>query len=55
MPPGLDPSAFPDGGVEAWTVVAGAFCCLFVSFGWINCGLRYYCSHGLLVLTALRF
>lgn len=55
MPPGLDPASFPDGGVEAWTVVAGAFCCLFVSFGWINCRLRYDCSHGLLVLTALRF
>ena len=34
---GLDPSAFPDGGLEAWLVVSGAFCCLFCSFGWINC------------------
>ena len=33
----IDPSSFPDGGFEAWMVVAGAFCCLFVSFGWINC------------------
>jgi hypothetical protein len=33
----LDPSAFPEGGLKAWTVVAGAVCCLFVSFGWINC------------------
>jgi hypothetical protein len=31
------PDLFPDGGVKAWLVVAGAFCCLFVSFGWINC------------------
>ena len=36
--PGLnDPKSFPDGGFEAWLVVAGAFCCLFCSFGWINC------------------
>lgn len=34
---GGDPSAFPDGGLEAWVVVSGAFCCLFCSFGWINC------------------
>lgn len=34
---GLDRSAFPDGGLEAWLVVSGAFCCLFCSFGWINC------------------
>ncbi|KAJ5374588.1 Major facilitator superfamily domain general substrate transporter, partial [Penicillium concentricum] len=27
----------PDGGVQAWLVVLGAFCGLFVSFGWINC------------------
>lgn len=32
-----DPSQFPDGGLAAWLVVAGAFCCVFVSFGWINC------------------
>ena len=31
-----DPSQFPDGGVEAWLVVLGCFCCLFVSFGWIG-------------------
>jgi hypothetical protein len=36
-PPGaFDPSSFPDGGLEAWLVVSGAFCCLFSSFGWIN-------------------
>ena len=32
----MDPSQFPDGGLEAWLVVSGAFCCLFCSFGWIN-------------------
>ena len=32
-----DPSTFPDGGLEAWLVVAGAFCGVFCSFGWINC------------------
>ncbi|PGH10206.1 hypothetical protein AJ79_05459 [Helicocarpus griseus UAMH5409] len=35
--PMVDPSAFPDGGMEAWTVVFGGFCALFVSFGWITC------------------
>jgi hypothetical protein len=28
---------FPDGGLEAWLVVAGGFCTVFASFGWINC------------------
>lgn len=31
------PSQYPDGGLQAWLVVAGAFCCVFCSFGWINC------------------
>jgi hypothetical protein len=35
VPPALSPA--PDGGFEAWLVVTGAFCVLFVSFGWINC------------------
>ncbi|KAG8529254.1 uncharacterized protein KY384_005889 [Bacidia gigantensis] len=30
----MDPP--PDGGLEAWLVVSGAFACLFCSFGWIN-------------------
>lgn len=34
---GFDPSSFPDGGLQAWLSVSGAFCCLFCSFGWINC------------------
>lgn len=32
-----DPSPFPDGGRTAWLVVAGAWCCMFASFGWITC------------------
>lgn len=36
-PGGVNPADFPDGGLEAWLVVLGSFCCLFVSFGWINC------------------
>lgn len=31
----------PDGGAKAWLTVLGAFCGLFVSFGWINC--KCYC------------
>lgn len=31
------PGPPPDGGLQAWMVVVGAFCGLFVSFGWINC------------------
>jgi hypothetical protein len=27
----------PDGGLQAWAVVLGGFCCLFCSFGWTNC------------------
>ncbi|KAJ5971862.1 uncharacterized protein N7479_001780 [Penicillium vulpinum] len=40
----------PDGGAQAWLVVLGAFCGLFVSFGWISCiGVfqAYYESHQL--------
>ncbi|KAL4904772.1 hypothetical protein BDW74DRAFT_153477 [Aspergillus multicolor] len=40
----------PDGGLQAWSVVAGSFFSLFVSFGWVNCiGLfqTYYESHQL--------
>ena len=35
-----DPSQFPDGGMAAWLVVTGAFCCVFCSFGWINCEIN---------------
>jgi hypothetical protein len=34
------PNDFPDGGLQAWTVVAGGFCAIFCSFGWINCEQR---------------
>ena len=27
----------PDGGKKAWLCVMGAFCSVFVSFGWITC------------------
>lgn len=36
-PPAFDPRNNPDGGRDAWLVVLGAFCCMFCSFGWINC------------------
>ncbi|KAF2237332.1 MFS general substrate transporter [Viridothelium virens] len=47
-PPAFNPADFPDGGAKAWLVVAGCWCCLFVSFGWINCiGVfqAYYQTH----------
>ncbi|CAG8954951.1 hypothetical protein HYFRA_00008640 [Hymenoscyphus fraxineus] len=34
---GVNPADFPDGGLEAWLVVAGGWCCMFTSFGWVNC------------------
>lgn len=34
---GINPSDFPDGGLEAWLVVLGGWCSLVCSFGWINC------------------
>ncbi|KAL5361511.1 riboflavin transporter MCH5 [Aspergillus floccosus] len=30
------PSNFPDGGWKAWSVVLGAWSCLFCSFSWVN-------------------
>ena len=48
--PGPNPDDFPDGGLKAWSVVLGGCCCLFTSFGWINCiGIfqNYYQSHQL--------
>lgn len=45
---GTSPADFPDGGFQAWLVVLGSWCCLFVSFGWINCvGVfqEYYQEH----------
>ncbi|KAM0794111.1 major facilitator superfamily domain-containing protein, partial [Usnea florida] len=49
-PPGMAPADFPDGGLTAWSVCLGAFCCLFASFGWITCiGVfqTYYQTHQL--------
>lgn len=37
QPPVTDFGPPPDGGLEAWLVVAGGFCTVFASFGWINC------------------
>jgi hypothetical protein len=42
IPRGQDPSVFPDGGFEAWFAVAGGFCTIFASFGWINCMFRLW-------------
>lgn len=36
-PPNAPLGPPPDGGLQAWMTVTGAFCGLFVSFGWINC------------------
>ncbi|KAI1497194.1 major facilitator superfamily domain-containing protein [Biscogniauxia marginata] len=49
-PAGPDPDTFPDGGFEAWFCIAGGFCTVFSSFGWVNCiGVfqDYYQSHQL--------
>jgi hypothetical protein len=37
MIPGMSPADFPDGGLTAWSVCLGSWCCLFASFGWITC------------------
>ncbi|KAI1395160.1 major facilitator superfamily domain-containing protein [Hypoxylon fuscum] len=45
-----DPHAFPDGGFQAWFCIAGGFCTIFSSFGWVNCiGVfqDYYQTHQL--------
>ncbi|KAI1398650.1 MFS general substrate transporter [Hypoxylon fuscum] len=49
-PPGFNPADFPDGGLEAWLVVAGGFCALFSTFGLINCVgvfVNYYVQYPL--------
>ncbi len=51
----MDPASYPDGGLRAWLVVLGAFNCLIVSFGWINCiGVfqAYYEEHQLRQYTS---
>ncbi|KUL84253.1 hypothetical protein ZTR_06960 [Talaromyces verruculosus] len=34
--PAWTPSPAPDGGFTAWSVLAGSWCVLFCTFGWIN-------------------
>ncbi|KAF3763283.1 MFS general substrate transporter [Cryphonectria parasitica EP155] len=34
---GHHPSDFPDGGMQAWSVVLGGFCGLFCTFGFVSC------------------
>lgn len=34
---GASLNEFPDGGLRAWSVVAGAWAANMCSFGWINC------------------
>lgn len=49
-PPIFDPRQNPDGGLQAWLCVLGAFCTLFCSFGWINTIAvfqNYYQTHQL--------
>lgn len=31
----------PDGGLQAWLMVLGAWCALFCTFGWINSASTY--------------
>lgn len=48
-PPKADLNAFPDGGFQAWFCIAGGFCAIFSSFGWVNCktpiSRRYNSQH----------
>ncbi|KAI1120341.1 major facilitator superfamily domain-containing protein [Nemania abortiva] len=51
---GPDPDDFPDGGFHAWLCIAGGFCTVFSSFGWVNCiGVfqDYYQTHQLAAYT----
>ena len=50
VPSGTSQAEYPDGGIKAWIVVAGAWCAFFCSFGWISCiGVfqDYYQQHQL--------
>ncbi|KAL2827332.1 putative monocarboxylate transporter [Aspergillus cavernicola] len=47
--------AFPEGGISAWSVVAGAFCISFCTFGYLNAyGVyqNYYSTHQLMDKSA---
>lgn len=37
-----DPNAFPDGGFQAWFCIAGGWCTVFSSFGWVNCTMKVF-------------
>jgi hypothetical protein len=37
----MDPSSFPDGGLQAWLCLLGAFCAMFVSFGMLIIHFRW--------------
>ena len=43
--------AFPDGGLQAWAVVAGAFCVLFCTFGYLN---AYGCVYSTILLETVE-
>ncbi|KNG85115.1 monocarboxylate transporter [Aspergillus nomiae NRRL 13137] len=50
-----DAARHVDHGLRAWTVVAGAWCCLFCGFGWVNAiGIfqDYYQAHQLRTYSA---
>lgn len=32
----INPADFPDGGTRAWLTVLGAFCSMFITFGWLQ-------------------
>lgn len=51
LPSAPTPGPPPDGGPHAWMTVAGAFCGLFVSFGWINCERADTDNQGWLLLS----
>ncbi|KAH8649164.1 major facilitator superfamily domain-containing protein [Xylariales sp. PMI_506] len=48
--------SYPDGGLQAWLAVAGAFACIFTSTGWLSCNAvfqSYYEST--LLVNSSRF
>lgn len=50
----LDLDAFPDGGFQAWLCIAGGFCSIFSSFGWINCMIAKAFSTKLPIILLTR-
>ncbi|ORY83514.1 major facilitator superfamily domain-containing protein [Leucosporidium creatinivorum] len=46
----VEEDVYPDGGLKAWSVVLGAWCISFVSWGWVNTSgvlQSYYSTHQL--------